>query len=263
MNPIYSIAVAQTIPVRGDVEANVDCHLRLVQTAAARDAQIIVFPELSLTGYEMGLARSLTFVENDSRLSSLIESARSHSMIVIVGAPVVIADGLYIGAVIISPDRTIKLYTKHRLGAFPASASCDGIVPRAEATVFQPGKLNPLVRFGGVTAAVAICADTGHPSHAEDAARRGANVYLASMFVIPSEFDRETANLESYAALNSMAVAFANFGGPSGGLNSAGRSTIWSPKGELLVQLDAKGIGVAVAHVDQKGWRANAEMVHV
>lgn len=49
-----SIAAAQTIPVRGDVDANLKQHVRLVRAAAAEQAQVLVFPELSLTGYELG-----------------------------------------------------------------------------------------------------------------------------------------------------------------------------------------------------------------
>ncbi len=255
------IAVAQTIPVRGDVDANVERHVRLVRVAAEQHTQVLVFPELSLTGYEIDLARELAFTPDDARLAPIVEAASSHSMILVVGAPVRIAARLHIGAFIVYPERTVELYTKHHLGAFSASASCDGVVPPAEATVFHPGDHDPLVRFGGHVAAVAVCADTGRPSHLQAAAHRGASVYLASMFVIPSEFDRETANLEAYAARHAMTVAMANYGGPSGGLASAGRSTIWSEKGEPLTQLEATGAGVAVATEGHDGWRTKTVML--
>jgi NAD+ synthase (glutamine-hydrolysing) len=90
---------------------------------------------------------------------------------------------------------------------------------------------------------------------------RGARTYLASMFVIPSEFERETANLRTYAVRHSMPVVLANYGGPSGGLASGGRSAIWSEKGEPLARLEASGAGVAVAVESHAGWRANAVML--
>jgi predicted amidohydrolase len=257
----HAIAAAQTVPVRGDVGANVDRHLQLVRAAAEEQAEVLVFPELSLTGYEIDLAAGLAFSPADPRLAPLVEAASSHSMTLIAGAPVKLDSRLHIGAFIISPDRSVGLYTKHRLGAFTAGASCDGIVPSAEATVFQPGTLNPLVRFGGNTAAVAVCADIGQPSHPRQAAERGTRTYLASMFVIPSEFEQESARLETYAVQHSMTVAFANCGGPSGGLRSAGRSRIWSGTGELLVRLEAVGAGVAVAIETPAGWRGRAIML--
>jgi predicted amidohydrolase len=256
-----AIAVAQTCPVKGDVKANIEEHLRLAYGAAAEGAQIVVFPELSLTGYELGLADALAFSERDPRLSSLIDAASSHSMTLIVGAPVRIGARLHIGAFILSPGGTPELYTKHYLGAFSASASCDGTVPPAEATVFHPGDRNPLILPDGNIAAVAVCADIGRSSHPREAARRGARTYLASMFIIPSELEGETAKLRGYAVQHSMAVALANFGSPSGGLKSGGRSTIWSETGELLVQLAAAGAGVAVATEGDRGWRAKTVML--
>src|SRR5262249_47042310 len=256
-----SIAVAQTCPVMGDVQANLEEHVRLARVAAAEGAQVVVFPELSLTGYELGLADVLAFSEDDPRLSSLLDAASSHSMTLTVGAPVRIGPRLHIGAFILFPDRTTELYTKHRLGALSPGASCDGTVPPAEGPVFQPGDRNPLVRFGGHIAAVAVCADIGRPSHPQQAADRGARTYLASMFVIPSEFEGELSKLRRYAVQHSMMVALANFGGPSGGLASGGRSAIWSETGELLVQLGANGAGVAVVTETQQGRRTSTVML--
>jgi predicted amidohydrolase len=244
-----SIAVAQTVPVRGDIDANLEQHLRLTRVAREAGAGLLLFPELSLTGYELDLAGRLAFSPADERLAPLVDAAASSSILLVAGAPVRLEGRLRIGAFIIQPDRTIGIYTKHHLGAFSARASADGIVPPPEAEFFQPGDRNPLVRFADSTAAVAVCADTGRAAHPRAAAARGATVYLASMFVIPSDFERETANLRRYAVEHSMLVAFANYGGPSRGLASAGRSAIWSPRGELIAQLGPAGEGVAVAQV--------------
>ena len=98
MTSLRSIAVAQTCPVKGDVDANLEAHLRLTQLAASEGAQVVVFPELSLTGYEIGLADRLAFREDDSRLARLVEAACSHSITMIVGAPVRLEARLYIAA---------------------------------------------------------------------------------------------------------------------------------------------------------------------
>ena len=213
---LRSIAVAQTCPVRGDVDANLDEHLRLAGCAASEGAQLVLFPELSLTGYEIGLADRLAFSEDDVRLTPIVDLAVSRGIIVIAGAPVRIETRLHIGAFIVSPDRTTRLYTKQRMGAFSEAARCDGIVPPPEATVFQPGDRNPLIGFAHWTAAVAICADVGQPLHPRRAAARGATMYLASMFVIPSEFEGDSAKLSRYAAEHSMIV-----GSPTSGARRA------------------------------------------
>jgi predicted amidohydrolase len=93
-----SIAVAQTCPVAGDVQSNLDEHIRLARLAAKEGAQVVVFPDLSLTGYELALAESLAFSECDSRLSSLLDLAASQGTILVVGGPVRVASFVYIGA---------------------------------------------------------------------------------------------------------------------------------------------------------------------
>lgn len=78
------------------------------------------------------------------------------------------------------------------------------------------------------------------------------------MFVIPSELDRETGNLRTYAIRHRMAVAFANYGGPSGGLAAAGRSTIWSEAGTPIVELPPSGAGIALGREEPGGgWRGS------
>lgn len=261
MPAMRSLAAAQTVPRRGDVDANLENHIRLIHAAANGRARVLVFPELSLTGYELDLADALAFSERDPRLAPLIDLAASHTMTLVIGAPVRIESRLHIGAFILSPDRSLDIYTKHLLGAFPPDANPDGVVPPAEATVFQPGRRNPLVRFDGNAAAVAVCADVHRRSHAEDAAQRGAANYLASMFVIPADFENDTALLREYAVSHSMAVVFANFGGPSGGLPSAGRSAIVSEKGAVLAELPVTGAGVAIATQNETGWHTKEVML--
>jgi predicted amidohydrolase len=253
-----AIAAAQTVPERGAVEANVEQHLRLARQAAEAGARILVFPELSLTGYELELAGALAFTESDPRLEPLAEAARALGVTLIAGAPLRTRARLHIAAFVLAPDGSRAIYTKQHLGAFPASAGQGAAVPPAEATVFEPGELDPLVRCGSGAAALAICADVGRPSHARRAAERGASAYLAGMFVIPSELEAETAKLRGYAARHALAVAMANYGGPTGGLGAAGGSAIWSPRGELVAALGPRGAGVALAIEEHAGWRGEA-----
>ena len=247
------LATAQTIP--GEVDTNLAQHLEAARLAAQEGAQLLLFPELSLTGYELQRAKALAFTREDPRLLPLREAASTFGLTMIVGAPVRTDDGLYLAALILAPDQTIDIYTKHHLGAFPASVSPDGIVPPPEASVFLPGEKNPLIQWEKHTAAVAICADVGRPAHAQRARSLGADTYLASMFVIPADLQQDTNRLRTYAAQHRMTVVFSNYGGPTGGLQSAGRSGIWSDEGELLVQLEPKGAQLAVATEGANGWQ--------
>src|SRR5262245_30231300 len=104
MRIMRSLAAAQTVPKRGDVEANLQGHVRLIRAAAQEQARVLVFPELSLTGYELDLAEDLAFSESDARLTPLVELASSCCMTLVVGAPVQIDGRLHIGAFILAPD---------------------------------------------------------------------------------------------------------------------------------------------------------------
>ncbi len=253
------LAVAQTTPVRGDVAANTEQHLRLAELAARERPDVLLFPELSLTGYEIDVGRELAFSPGDARLPPLLDAARVHEMTIVAGAPWWREARLHIAALVISPDGAVDVYTKHRLGAFSSRAACDGEVPPAEATVFDPGDVNPLVALpGGERAAIAVCADIGRPGHVGNAVARGATVLLASMFAIRSDISDESAKLAAFAREYRIAVAFANFGSPSGGLAAAGRSAIWNEQGMVIAELPATGAGVAIAKDDGDGWSSRS-----
>ena len=53
------IALVQARPVKGDIEANIAAHKRLIGLAVLNGADMIIFPELSITGYEPELANEL------------------------------------------------------------------------------------------------------------------------------------------------------------------------------------------------------------
>jgi predicted amidohydrolase len=261
MRDAASLAVAQTCPIAGDVAANISEHLRLARMAAAEGAEVVLYPELSLTGYEPAIASQLAFAEDDTRLAPLRETAAAAALTIIVGAPLRSGTRLHIAAFILRPDGSASIYTKHHLGAFGASAAVDGAIPPAEATVFASGDRNPAIALRVGTASVAICADAGRNAHAQRAADAGAAAYLASMFVIPSEYDADATRLRGYAARFRMVVALANFGGATGGLAAAGRSAIWAETGALLARLPERGAGVAIATTDAGGWCAKRIML--
>src|SRR5207302_10081052 len=82
--------------------------------------------------------------------------------------------------------------------------------------------------------ALAICADASHPQHAARAATRGANVYAVGAMVVENEYARKAVLLQRYATDHRMAVLLANYSGATGGLVSAGMSTIWSEDGQVI-----------------------------
>lgn len=261
MTPIRSLAAAQTVPVRGDVAANIVQHIELARAAAQQAASVLVYPELSLTGYELELAAELAFSEGDARLQPLREAACEGALTLIVGAPMRISSRLHIGAFILYPDGRLALHTKRHLGAFSPDVSENGIVPPAENTIFEPGTSCPLVELADGNAVVAICGESLQPWVAKEAHERGTKAYLSGHFAIPSDVERRLSWLAQIAAQYELAVVFASPGGPSGTLPGSGSSAIISQRGELLIRLPARGVGIAVAHEHADDWRAESIML--
>jgi NAD+ synthase (glutamine-hydrolysing) len=76
-----TIGLAQISPRLGDVQANLDKHLQFIEQAAAQGVELIVFPELSLTGYMLQdlvheVAR--TPAPDDPLLAPLMQSVSAH-----------------------------------------------------------------------------------------------------------------------------------------------------------------------------------------
>lgn len=64
-----TLAVAQTISIPKDINANIALHLQFMALAARQGVQLLVFPELSLTGYELDAAAQLAIKLDDPRLT--------------------------------------------------------------------------------------------------------------------------------------------------------------------------------------------------
>jgi predicted amidohydrolase len=236
------VAAAQSASVRGDLDENIAGHLRLIGVAASLGVNLIVFPELSLTGYELDLARTLQLESDDPRIEPLRRAAIEHDMHVLVGGPWVSGqDKPFLGAFLWSPRRSICYAKIH--------------VHESEADYFVPGEQSCVVSIGGVPTGVAICADTSHSAHAAEAAERGAELYVASVMKTEDEYAAHAERLESYAARHRMAVLTANYAGSTGGAASAGRSAVWDQGGHLVARAGAQGEALVVARRDQGRWR--------
>jgi len=215
------IAAAQSASVPGDISGNVTHHLRFGNMAAERGAQLLVFPELSLTGYELTIARSNALRPDSSDLNPLRHLATHAPMTVVVGTPMLDDhDELRIAAFAVRSDGSVLTYTKE-------------YVHQSEEGVFRSGPGGPALLVEDATVALAICADAAHPEHAARAAARGATVYAVGVMITEDGYTRKAALLKNYALEHRMAVLMANYSGVTGGSVSAGKSTLWSEDGQL------------------------------
>jgi predicted amidohydrolase len=246
VGPGFRIAAAQVASVRGDIDANVATHAAAIQAAAAHDVSVLVFPELSLTGYEPDLARDLIVSEDDSRLSPLMALARQHHMQVVVGAPLRnFAEKPAIGAIVITGGGSIRTYRKMHLGG-------------SEPDYFGAGDAPLALTVREHTVGIAICADSSSATHPKAYAERGATVYATGVFLNSEWYATDVPRLAEYAARYRMLVVMANHAASVGTYTSVGRSAVWSPQGAVLVQCEGTESALLIAEHRDGTWRGES-----
>lgn len=227
-----SIAVAQPRCVPYDVEANAAIHADTVAEAGAR---VVVFPELSLTGYELD-APAITV--DDPRLAPLVEACARSGSIALVGAPVQSAAGAHIGTLAVDGAGVRLAYRKMWMGA-------------AESARFVPGVEPAVIEVDGYRLGLAICKDFNTPRHAVDTAALGMDVYVASVLDTVDATARVAERAEAIAVEHGVWVALASFAGSTGGGfdHAAGRSAIRAPDGTVVSCVDRDPGAIAKAVV--------------
>jgi predicted amidohydrolase len=225
------IAVAQPLCVPYDVAANTLTHAATVRSAGAR---VVVFPELSLTGYELD-APAITV--EDPRLAPIIEACAEAGSLALVGAPVHGEAGRsYIAMLAVDGTGATVAYRKVWLGT-------------EEAHRFTPGDTPAVLDVDGWRLGLAICRDTGIPQHASDTAALGIDAYVAGVLESAEDAAIPGERARRIAADHHVWVAVASFAGSTGGgyARAAGRSGIWSPDGVVVAQVGPETPAVARA----------------
>ncbi len=94
------IAAAQSHSITGDINANVARHVIFIDAAIKAGVQLLVFPELSLSGYDLPGMAGAALTTIDARLAPLAARAAAHNMTIVVGVPLHNPHGLpFIGAI--------------------------------------------------------------------------------------------------------------------------------------------------------------------
>lgn len=238
-------AAAQSLSVAGDLAANVRRHLRFMEIAAEQGAGFLLFPELSLTGYETGMARELAFTELDPRLQPLKTMARALKMVTVAGAPLLsgTSSNVQIAALTFGLGGEVNVYTKQHLHS-------------GEESVFTAGPGGAPVDLEDERVHLAVCADFSHAAHAHRAAAAGATMYAASVLISGPGYANDAGLLKSHARTHAMPVLMANHAGVTGGWQSAGRSALWAETGEPVAEIADAGEGLLIASRTESGWTA-------
>lgn len=149
-----NISIAQINPQPGNIEANCRKIIGEMRKAAALGSDIVVFPELCITGYPpMDLLDSRKFIADATRAVESVE-AESYSIAAVIGVPTNNPEPrgkrLYNSALFIAGGKTLKTFNKALLPTYDVFD---------EYRYFEPGQDFDIIEWKGTRIAVTICED--------------------------------------------------------------------------------------------------------
>ncbi|MFI5801408.1 carbon-nitrogen hydrolase family protein [Streptomyces sp. NPDC051561] len=234
------IATAQFTCVPADVSANVEQMAALIAEARTQGAELVVFPELAVTGYELEAViarRDLWVRADDVRLDPI----RASGVACVVNCAVAADEQRpAIETLVFGADgELITTYRKQHLFEH-------------EKEVFAAGRRDGRFELGGLRFALATCFDNHFTELVSRGAAEGCEVHLASSLYGTGGGVKELATVyPGIAADFGLHVVVANHVGPAGPWTGCGRSAVWAPGGALLAEADADTPMVVTAEVGQ------------
>ena len=225
--PSIRISIAQINTTVGDLEANQSKIISYIEKARQDRSDVIVFPELTVTGYPPeDLLHKPYFV--DQNMTSAQKVAEATQDICAVYGFVESQNGLYNSAAIAHNGKLISTYQKQLLPNY-------GVFD--EKRYFTHGENAKIYRLSGVNIGINICEDVwSHSGPIKEQSDSGAELILninASPYHVNKQFER-TAMLSRRAKDNNVHIVYVNMVGGQDELVFDGGSVVLDPEGATL-----------------------------
>jgi NAD+ synthase (glutamine-hydrolysing) len=202
------LACAQVNVSVGAIEQNADRCYSVIEEARQLGVDILLFPELALTGYPPeDLLLQPQFIEDNLVALRKIATMVADDIVVVVGF-VRRGDDLHNSIAVLFDHQVQMIYDKQILPNYTVFDEC---------RYFRPGSAQPhLLEVNGVAVGLAICEDAWSPQGAiSQAAAMGAEVVLVAN-ASPYEMGRQAAReqlMEVRASDESVAILYCNLVG--------------------------------------------------
>lgn len=227
------LSIAQFRPASGDIALNITNHVRLINLATDQKADVIIFPELSVSGYEPQIASELATDQNDERFNIFQEISDSNNITIGIGAPTKQPNGVAISMILFKPHQSRTTFSKQFLH-------------HSETPYFVAGHGYNEFRIESSKIAVAICYELSVPEHSARAFENGADIYMASVVESINGVAKSIEQLSETARKYGMTTFMANCIGQTGAYKCPGKSSIWDNSGQLIGQLNEIQEGILV-----------------
>lgn len=222
------VAIFQGAAVPLDKAANLATMEHSAATAARAGSGIIIFPELFLTGYNLGERLRPAAEPIDGPSTQMMAAiARRHRMAIVVGMPERDGDHVYNSAVLIDATGTVRsCYRKiHLFGD--------------ENRVFASGNHLVTVDLPPYRLGLAICYDIEFPEVGRALARAGADLIAVPTANMMPFTEVATTLVRARALENGITVAYANHVGDDHGITYTGQSCLVGPDGIDILRAGA------------------------
>ncbi len=248
--PTMKIALAQITPALGEIERNLERHLEIALAAAEEGAELVIFPELSLTGYDVGeRAAELALAPQSPLLGPLIEASERIDWLA--GLIELGEDFRIFNSAVYTAGGALRHI--HRKVYLPTYGIFD------EGRYFAPGdrvrafdlwsdssRLAKASGLGRLRCGVIICEELWHPSVAYLLAQDGAHLLLVQTAAVDKgrrTCDGRAEGLKVWEALASAAavssgafLVLVSRTGSEGAGCFFGSSFVVDPQGEVIAR---------------------------
>lgn len=255
------IGLGQMDCLLGDIQSNLATMHELIKQALAQNVELLVFPELTLTGYAIGrVEEDVSLRPTDPRIQSLVDAAGD--MALVFGFNEDAGQRTYNSAAYAEAGKLVHIHRKLYLPNYG---------PFEERKHFSPGQhmRSFSTRHGDM--AILICNDAWQPVLPFIAVQDGAQMLIiptnssarpTSDGVVNSSYWYEIVRF--HARIYESYVVFVNRIGQEHGLDYWGGSHVVGPSGEMVAEAPGLEAGVTVADVDLAEvtrWRRRAPLV--
>lgn len=223
------LALAQVNTTVGDLRGNVEKIIAALEKSRKEEADVVLFPELCLTGYppEDLLFKKSFIRETIASLKKILPHAKS--ICAVIGLPIEDGGKLYNAAAVILKGEIEYMAKKSELPNY-------GVFD--EKRYFVPGKKNSLVKIAGVNVAITICEDIWAPDGQSAALcgkpETGLIFNLSSSPFHIGKIDERRGIARAWAKKFKTHLAYCNLVGGQDELVFDGGSFVCDPQGEII-----------------------------
>ncbi|BDA85677.1 hydrolase [Aureimonas sp. SA4125] len=230
----------------GDARARMAAVRWLTADSASDGADVVVFPELALTGYGAGDdIRDLAETIDGPAVTELQRLADEHAVTVITGLALRQEGGVVNAALVARPRQKPIVYAKqHLYGDY-------------EKALFTPGRSpSDLFEIAGMKAAVLVCFDVEFPERVRELAIAGAEIVFVPTALPASEGARFVAEkiVPVRAFENQIFIVYVDHVGADARFAYQGLSCIAAPDGSRITSAPDDGFAILSASIDRSDY---------